>query len=770
MHLELIDLLAILLAAWGSGLLAVRLGFPAILGELAAGVVFGPALLGWLVPSESVDVLAELGVYLLMLYIGMEIQPRQLVSASRAGVLAAIGGFLVPFGIGVGLMLSLEYSTAAALFMGMAMGVTSLATKSRILVDLNLLGTRVASVLLVGAVFADTLALMTFAGILAMGSQGAGSDAWIGVAVTGVKAVIFFAAAVVIGLRVFPWIGTHLARWKLGKRTSNFTIVLIVAFLFGELAHLAGLHAILGAFVAGLFLQEGILQRKWSYEVTDVVHDLSLGFLAPVFFVSAGFHISLPAVIANWELLLLVVVLATLGKIVGTALFYLPSGHGWREGLTVGAGMNGRGAVEIIVAEIGLAMGLITPEVFSILVVMAFLTTLSVPFFLTWLVRWLRARNELAPAATGRSGVIITPVTGLGLKLATLFVDEGKPVTFVDRYPTGCRDAQRQGFRAVHGDILDRDILADAGATDARMIISLLDDEPESVALGRYARVEFGVPEFYLPGAPERATATAAEVERLGLRRLVLGGDALVGLHSQADLERFELIQEVVPDMILGDEIAVVFPADAQAVPLAFRQDGRTQPLHQNATLLPGATVWVLKCAPHEKLPEPRARALARLHRAEVIDLGNFQEADQVVGALAKPLAGATALSEEEVQSLLWERERTMTTVVAPGIAIPHVLVTGLGEPVLAIARSKPGVVFAKGRPPVHAFFAIASDPDRRSPYLYLLWAISSIASLERFIPLWTAAEQEADLTHVLRTLAAELASEREPEPGPTQS
>ncbi len=765
MSLDLVHLLMILLAAWASGLVAVRLGFPAILGELAAGFVFGPALLGWLTPNASIDVLADLGVYLLMLYIGMEIQPRQLFSASRAGMLAAIGGFAVPFAAGVGLMLALDYSTAAAMFMGMAMGVTSLATKSRILIDLNLLGTRVASVLLVGAVFADTLALMTFAAILAISAQdagaGAGADAWLGVALTAVKAIVFFATALFVGMRVFPRIGQVLARWELGKRTSNFTIVLIVALLFGELAELAGLHAILGAFVAGLFLQEGVLQRKWSYEITDVVHDLSIGFLAPVFFVSAGFHISLSAVVANWELLVLVIVVATLGKIVGTALFYLPSGNGWREGITVGAGMNGRGAVEVIVAEIGLAMGLISQEVFSILVVMAFVTTLSVPFLLTRMVAWLRGRGELAPAVTGRRGVIVTPVGAVGLRLADIMAADGEPVTFVDRTLAGCRRAERGGFRAVHGDVLDRDTLADAGAPDARMIISLLDEEPESVALARYARVEFGVPEFFLPGAPRRESATESEVQRLGLHRLLIGGAALARLQDPAELDRYQVGQAVVPDRIAGDETSVVVADDEDAIPLAFRQDGRTRPLYQDASLQPGAGVWVLERPPHAALTAPRAQALELLRGAPVFDL-EVGDADGAIRALARRLAGPAGQPETTLYQLLWERERGSSTVVAPGIAIPHVLVRGLAHPVLVVARSRRGVTLADGHPPVHALFAIASDPGVRTPYLYLLWAISTLATRDGFQTRWAAADDEARLAETLRTLTDEVARPRE--------
>ncbi len=495
-----------------------------------------------------------------------------------------------------------------------------------------------------------------------------------------------------------------------------------------------------------------------------MVHDLSIGFLAPVFFVSAGFHISLTAVAANWELLALVVVLATVGKIIGTTLFYLPSGHGWREGLTVGAGMNGRGAVEVIVAEIGLAMGLISQEVFSILVVMAFLTTLSVPFMLTWMVRWLRGRNELVPAATGRRGVIITPVTGVGLKLAVVVRAGGETVTFVDRHAVSCHEAEREGFRAVHGDVLDRDVLAEAGAADARTILSLLGEEPVSVALARYALVEFGVPESYLLGAPRKESATESEVQRLGIRRLLLTKDELARVQFRSDLDRYELSEEVAPDLMTGEETLLVFAPDGEAIPLGFRQDGLTQPLFHGATLHPGSTVWVLRRQARAELAEPRARALDLLREAEVVDLQQPESADAVVRSLAARLAAATARPETELDALLREREQTMTTVVAPGIAVPHALVPGLDQPVVVVGRCRQGIIFAEGHPPVHAFFAIASDPRRRKPYLYLLWAISSVASLDGFLPRWIAAADGRGLALTLRELAAEAGGQGAPD------
>ncbi len=150
-------------------------------------------------------------------------------------------------------------------------------------------------------------------------------------------------------------------------------------FGFAELAELAGLHSILGAFMAGLFIRDGVFNRQISKEINDIFHDVSIGFFAPIFFVSAGFNVTLDIFQTDLLMLIAVTVVAMVGKIGGTALFYLPSGYGWREGITVGTGMNGRGAVEIIIAGIGLELGIISAEIFSILVFMAIFTTLTVP-------------------------------------------------------------------------------------------------------------------------------------------------------------------------------------------------------------------------------------------------------------------------------------------------------------------------------------------------------------------------------------------------------
>ena len=218
MSLDVMNLLLVLLAALGGGWVARRVGYPSILGELGAGILLGPPLLGLLQPDDALAVIGKLGVVLLMLYIGLHLDPGSLGKASRPGGLAALGGFLVPAGLGFALMMLVDGDPIAATFVATAMGVTSLATKSRILVDLGILHTRIAHVLMAGALFSDVAALIVFAALL--GFAATGGLALSGIAASAGSAALFLAGAWLVGTRVFPAAGRRLAdrRIEPGRR------------------------------------------------------------------------------------------------------------------------------------------------------------------------------------------------------------------------------------------------------------------------------------------------------------------------------------------------------------------------------------------------------------------------------------------------------------------------------------------------------------------------------------------------------------------------
>ncbi|MBW3577555.1 MAG: cation:proton antiporter [Actinobacteria bacterium] len=601
--INLAQLLLVLVVAWTAGRLASRVGYPSILGELLAGILLGPAVIGLLRPAAGLEAIGELGIILMMLYIGMEIDPRDLRRASVPGLLAAAGGFLVPFGLGYVTVLLFGGTVLEGLFVGISVGVTSLATKSRILVDLRLLDTRIAYVLMAAALLSDTATLVIFAAIIGFVEVGAFDIG--GTVLVAAEVVGFFAVTAVLGLLVVPWITRRLRAAAMSDRALDVAIVLSVGLGFAELAELAGLHAILGAFVAGMYLREGVLSHRATHAVSQYVRDISIGFLAPVFFVTVGFEITLDVFDTDLALLVSIIAVATLGKVVGTALFYLPTGHGLREGLTVGAAMNGRGAVEIIVAGIGLELGLISTEVFTILVFMAIATTASVPVLLKLGVEWLRRHGELARSEERRRGVVIVGAGPVARALAHSLMPS-RPVTLIDTNPTVTGIARREGLRAITADALHEEELRRSGMDDAGTLLALTTNFEVNVLAAQRAREDFLVPNVRVALGATMSEALGAIVDEVGAEpmldapvdvgqwdQLLRGNRARIDtLHvdddtdAEALLERLRAGRSVFPLTVVRDHDRIPFvlvdellPGDRVVVVHRVDQDERQQVL-----------------------------------------------------------------------------------------------------------------------------------------------------------------------------------------------
>ncbi|WP_226006592.1 cation:proton antiporter [Natrinema salinisoli] len=401
--IDILSLLLVLSVAWVFGALAERLGYPTMMGELFAGIAFGPALIGLLRPSELLSVLSELGVFLLMVYVGMEVDLRELFELGPQSLLIAFGAFVIPFGMGYAAGVWLAISTGAALFLGLAMAATSLATKSRILADLELLDTRIANVLLGGALASDVGVLIAFAGVDSYVTVGTFDPSEIGTIL--LQAVGFFAVTLVLGYRFLPvawrYIERQRERYGFVDRTTAFTFALLVSLLFAYLATLAELHMIVGGFMAGMFLRQADVEPDLYEHMHTVMYDLAMGFFAPVFFVTVGFQITFDVFFDTPGILAVLVVIAFLGKIIGSWLFSLPTSLTSLEGLVVGFGMNGRGTVEIIIARVALEADVIDQSMFSILVFIAVFTTALVPVTVTWGVRLLESADELVYVDSG---------------------------------------------------------------------------------------------------------------------------------------------------------------------------------------------------------------------------------------------------------------------------------------------------------------------------------------------------------------------------------
>jgi Kef-type K+ transport system membrane component KefB len=384
----IINIVLILLVAWVMGDLFQRLRMPRLLGELMAGLILGPPLLGWVEPREGMQVLADLGIFFLMFYSGMEMDPHELLEHFWVALAVAVGGFFLPFLMGYGVARVFGATVFQSLFIAMGLSVTALAVQARVLQDMEIHRSKVGHIIIGAAIVDDILALVAFSVLTGLARTGQVDPVNIFILLAEVGA--FFGGTILIGHFVLP----RFTRKLKDEEAKGFTFALLAAFVMGFLAEIVGLHLIIGAFLAGQFVRKEVVEPQLYRRLHDRFFNIIYGFLGPIFFVSLSFHVNLALPAADWGFLAAVVVVAVVGKVAGCGLPAVLMGRGWREAAVIGLGMNGRGAVELIVAKAVLLLSLsltqvgtiteplLTKSQFTILILMAFVTTLMAPISL----------------------------------------------------------------------------------------------------------------------------------------------------------------------------------------------------------------------------------------------------------------------------------------------------------------------------------------------------------------------------------------------------
>lgn len=379
MDIGIENLLLIMVVVWTTGMIFRALKLPLLLGELMAGLIFGPALLGLFHETESITILAELGIFFLMLHAGLETEPKKLMSASKLGLGIALGGMTLPLLLGYLVAIAFGANSIQALFLGMGMSITAISVTVKLFKDLKYENVGVKNLVMVAALADDIFAFILVSVILTVATQGSVTLPGLGLLL--LKLALFFGAILFIGEKLLQPLFNRFFNQSGGKA---FTLTLILGLLFGVIAEMVGIHFVIGAYMAGLFVKEELLSEKIYQKIEDRLFGLSYSFLGPIFFVSLGFHVDF-SVFTNPStlLFLLAVLLASVaGKVFGAGGVAKLSGRSWKEACTIGFAMNGRGAVELILASIGLEAGIINEEMFSILVFMAFFTTFITPLAL----------------------------------------------------------------------------------------------------------------------------------------------------------------------------------------------------------------------------------------------------------------------------------------------------------------------------------------------------------------------------------------------------
>lgn len=394
-------LLLLLVSTRLLGELAMRMRQPALVGELLAGIVLGILAQRFSTPlsplaalpdNEVFSAITDLSVFFLMLLAGIEMRPDDL--ARRAGIALpiAVGGIALPLTLGFGVAWAWipanEVKIAQALVVGLSLAVTAVPVSVTVLLEMGLLRTRIGNVIVGAAVFDDilTLLLLAFVTSLAISHEPwSASDA---AQLIG-KVVLFCALAFALGWFVLPKIGAASQRFRLPH--IDVSLLLAWGFLLALASESLGLHFAVGAFASGLLFRRQSITPDTYERLKGQITALTMGFFAPLFFASIGLHLRPDALTEMPFFLLALVSAAFFGKFFGAGLPARALGLGSREAFAVGAGMNARGSVALIVANIALEAGLFARPVpaprpveyvFSAIVIMTISTTVLSPILL----------------------------------------------------------------------------------------------------------------------------------------------------------------------------------------------------------------------------------------------------------------------------------------------------------------------------------------------------------------------------------------------------
>ncbi len=415
------QLLIIFVAAKLAGELFLRLRQPAVIGEILAGILIGPFALGLVgrpgpellhlfhddgaAAREGVtlvlETIAELGVVVLLFFVGLETRLSDLLRVGLRSLVVAVLGVLAPFAGGTLLMLALGYPSIESVFVGTVLVATSVGITARVLRDVGALDSREARIILGAAVFDDILGLLMLtivSGVAVSGELEVGRIAWVSVLALGFTALVGGLGAHV-ARRFFPVVVE-----RLRIEHAPLAVALALMLAFSALAAAIGLAPIVGAFLAGMALAD-VAERYRLHE-----HALPIySFLVPFFFVVTGARVD-PRLFLQTETLwlaLAVTLVAVATKALGAAIGAV--GFPLRSVAVIGFGMVPRGEVGLIVASIGLSLGVVERPLYSVAVVMSMLTTLLTPPILVWLLRPLVAARRAALASepvAGRGGAL----------------------------------------------------------------------------------------------------------------------------------------------------------------------------------------------------------------------------------------------------------------------------------------------------------------------------------------------------------------------------
>lgn len=386
--LLLAQIIIILLVARIFGWLCRKIGQPSVVGEMIAGIVLGPSLLGALLPEVTavifpvqslgnLQLLSQVGLILFMYLVGMELDLEVLKNKAREAIVISHASIFLPFALGMGLAYLLYESFAPAhvqflsfgLFLGIATSITAFPVLARIVQERNLHKTRLGAIVITCAAADDITAWCLLAAVIALVKAGS--------LVSSLYVIILAGSYVLLMIRVVRPYLIRVAERNIGEKKLRQPIVgifFVVLIVSSYITEVIGIHALFGAFMAGAIMPDQVNFRNLFIEK---IEDVALVLFLPLFFVNTGLRTEIGLLNDPylWKVTLLIIVVAVTGKFVGSAIAARFVGQSWKDSLTIGALMNTRGLMELVVLNIGYDLGILSPEIFAMMVIMALVTT-----------------------------------------------------------------------------------------------------------------------------------------------------------------------------------------------------------------------------------------------------------------------------------------------------------------------------------------------------------------------------------------------------------
>lgn len=393
-HFELpffTNLLILLVVAKVFGEIFERFKQPAMIGEILAGIIVGPSLLNLVHRTEDIKVISELGIFLLVIIAGLEIDLDDILKSLKGrNIIISLMAFFVPIFSGIAVGYYFDKGIMTTVFIGLCVAITALPVSIRILMDLGKINSYIGKKIISVAIFDDVLAL-TILGLI------------LNIKDTEMSVVDVMKNASISLLKLILFVAILYAAYSMIKKLSNrenylerelnrillilrgkeslYAIFFVFVLTFSTITESLGLHFIIGAFFASMLISEKLVGKKHLDSFHNTTNGLAMGFLAPIFFAGIGLEFNITS-IQNIALLLSVILVSYISKIFGGFLGGKLAGLNTKTSITLGIGLNARGIMELVIANIAYKAGLINSEIFSILVIMGVLTTLSTPIML----------------------------------------------------------------------------------------------------------------------------------------------------------------------------------------------------------------------------------------------------------------------------------------------------------------------------------------------------------------------------------------------------